>query len=75
MDLRRDKIRVITEAQIMYDENAENGTEEGGGAREKSGMASWKKWHLSKVLKDEQHSKMERKVGGSPVLGRKISAT
>lgn len=34
MDLRRDKIRVITEAQIMYNENAENGIEEGGGEGE-----------------------------------------
>lgn len=47
MDLKKDKIRVITEVQIMCNENAENGIDEGGRARGKSGMASWKRWHLS----------------------------
>lgn len=47
VDLRKDNIRVIIEAQIMHNENAENGTEEGGGEREISRMASWKKWQLS----------------------------
>lgn len=42
-------------------------------------MASWKKWHLRKVLKDEQQSKMEREVkalqslGGRALLHESIS--
>lgn len=47
MDLKKDKIRVITEVQIMCNENAENGIDEDGRARGKSGVASWKRWHLS----------------------------
>ena len=39
MDMRKDKIRVIKKVQIMHNEDADNGIDEGGGARGKSGMA------------------------------------
>ena len=58
----------------MCHENAENRMDEGGGAGEKSGMASWKRWHLSYNLKDEQHSKMDREGRGSAGFERKSSA-
>lgn len=46
MDLTKDKIRVITKAQIIRNEDANNGIDKGGETRRKSGMASWKRWRL-----------------------------